>query len=229
MKNKKPTNAQEFFKKHPKLNKKLDGLIREANAKSDFLKKYVQPFSPVEYFLAYNLSEDKIREVYGKYAKGAYDNIDIIGELLNLNGNEIDIKKEYQHKKVFTVADVSKIEQLVAGFWIEEKNRILNNFLSDAEKNKAASKSEIDKLRKTVNKYVGKKVKGENLQLYCEIIETNKRRIKNSEDSNYKKSAQITLKDSSFSEDEKDQIYKNFNTWFNNPKNSELIFLLTSK
>lgn len=92
------------------------------------------------------------------------------------------------------------------------------------------SKIKLKKLESDISKYrQGKKVLKKNFDIYCEIIETNKKRIANGEDTNYRKSTEITLKDKPLSDDKKDQIYKNFNDWFNNPKNKEIISLLLSK
>ena len=119
-----------------------------------------------------------------------------------------------------------EVTNLIVRLFSETK---IKEFLRNAEKGEIITKEEHDKLMETIKTMRGKKVKKETFELYCKIVETNNERIKNNEDSNYKKSAQIVLKDNSLSDDEKDQIYKNFNTWFNSPKNQEIISRLLSK
>jgi hypothetical protein len=84
------------------------------------------------------------------------------------------------------------------------------------------------KLEAEILKYRGRKVSQENLDLYKEVIQTDKERIAEGEDSNYSKSVEKVGKKHHFSERKQHQVYKSFNYWFNNPQNKALISRLLS-
>lgn len=69
----------------------------------------------------------------------------------------------------------------------------------------------------------GKKVLQDNLELYKEIIQTDKDRMASGEDSNYSKSTEKVATKHHFSELREHRLYRSFNFWFNNPKNKKLL------
>ena len=170
----------------------------------------------------------KIGEKYKEKLKKGFVKTELVSELLGLLGHK-SMGEVFQHEKVFSHNDVAWLEEIVNEYCMEERDRWNKSLMMTIKQGKLFTEEEVRKIKTELSKRVGKKVKKETFKLYCEIIEINKRRIANNEDSNYAKSTQLALKDRSFSEDEKDQFYKNFNTWFNSPQNKALISPLLSK
>jgi hypothetical protein len=96
---------------------------------------------------------------------------------------------------------------------LDDHQKIIIPALTKSYKNLDA---QIKRQQAFMNKFKGRKVSPANLKLYNEIDAADKRRIEAGEDSNWKQSSNVVVKDHKFTSDQAKRLYKNYIEWKNN-------------
>lgn len=208
MKKKKLIDVREFFG--------IKDISHESssNFKNDSMKRYIIPVAAIELFLADKISEEGFRSVYEKYLRMDHSSADVIRELLPLAGYDIDTSQDYEHKNLFTLADMTWIQRHLNIYWKTEIDNLLHDILSSLEKKSIISKKEHATLLKAHKEFRGGKTVNKNKLAYMEIISICERDFKKKGlGEQWKNSVESYGSENKLSVPQREKLYKSFMKW----------------